>query len=447
MKGLLKGIQSVLVAMVLLCMIGTGVILWFNKGDDEDVASQPETETAVTQAALDPENAFPDAIPVSTISENNPTVSTTEKSTSGHTHSYTPKVLKDSTCMQAGQMKYSCSCGDFYIESIAPLEHKAGEFVTIREATTTSTGLKQQKCTRCGAILKEETIAKLTPGKTDTSTDKKNKDKDDDHVHSYVAEVTTEPTCTENGVMTYTCTCDSSYTASIPATGHPSRQTIVTEATCTEPGTVICSCSICKAVISQDSTSALGHHFGKWVITTQPTKEAVGKLTRTCTRCNEEESKDIPKTTDPGSNHQHYFNLEVTKEASCTEGGTYTYTCSCGETFTENVNAYGHTPGNWVTVTVPTEEGDGLRQRICRRCGEVVQEEVIKYTPAHTHDAGYYTKPVTVKDATCSTPGYRVYMCKECGASYTTEIDKLAHKFVTNRDGTRTCAYCGIAEP
>ena len=45
MKGLLKGIQSVLVAMAVLCMIGTGVILWFNKnGGNQDVASQTETE-------------------------------------------------------------------------------------------------------------------------------------------------------------------------------------------------------------------------------------------------------------------------------------------------------------------------------------------------------------------------------------------------------------------
>lgn len=40
------------------------------------------------------------------------------------------------------------------------------------------------------------------------------------HQHSYQAIVTTEPTCTTNGVKTYTCTgCGDTYTEAIPATG------------------------------------------------------------------------------------------------------------------------------------------------------------------------------------------------------------------------------------
>ncbi len=40
------------------------------------------------------------------------------------------------------------------------------------------------------------------------------------HTHSYTSEVTTAATCTEDGLMTYTCECGDSYTESIPATGH-----------------------------------------------------------------------------------------------------------------------------------------------------------------------------------------------------------------------------------
>ena len=40
------------------------------------------------------------------------------------------------------------------------------------------------------------------------------------HEHSYEAVVTTAATCTEDGVMTYTCSCSDSYTEVIPATGH-----------------------------------------------------------------------------------------------------------------------------------------------------------------------------------------------------------------------------------
>lgn len=40
------------------------------------------------------------------------------------------------------------------------------------------------------------------------------------HTHSYTSSVTTQPTCCNPGVRTYTCSCGSSYTESIPATGN-----------------------------------------------------------------------------------------------------------------------------------------------------------------------------------------------------------------------------------
>lgn len=40
------------------------------------------------------------------------------------------------------------------------------------------------------------------------------------HTHSYTSSVTTQPTCTQAGVLTYTCTCGDTYTEVIPATGH-----------------------------------------------------------------------------------------------------------------------------------------------------------------------------------------------------------------------------------
>lgn len=40
------------------------------------------------------------------------------------------------------------------------------------------------------------------------------------HEHSYTSTVTKNPTCTEAGVKTFTCSCSDSYTESIPALGH-----------------------------------------------------------------------------------------------------------------------------------------------------------------------------------------------------------------------------------
>ena len=54
------------------------------------------------------------------------------------------------------------------------------------------------------------------------------------HTHSYTSSVTKNPSCGENGVMTYTCSCGSSYTEAIPASGH---QWTTTTETISHPST------------------------------------------------------------------------------------------------------------------------------------------------------------------------------------------------------------------
>lgn len=57
------------------------------------------------------------------------------------------------------------------------------------------------------------------------------------HTHSYTSSVTTNPTCTANGVRTYRCFCGSSYTESISATGHKwNSGEIISSAGCTTQG-------------------------------------------------------------------------------------------------------------------------------------------------------------------------------------------------------------------
>ena len=54
------------------------------------------------------------------------------------------------------------------------------------------------------------------------------------HTHSYSSSVTKNPSCGENGVKTYSCSCGSSYTEAIPASGH---QWITTTETISHPST------------------------------------------------------------------------------------------------------------------------------------------------------------------------------------------------------------------
>ena len=86
--------------------------------------------------------------------------------------------------------------------------HVSGDPVRENEtaATYTSGGSYDEViyCSACGAELSRETKA------TDKLT----------HEHSYQPEVTTDPTCTESGETTYTCSvCGDTYTETIPATG------------------------------------------------------------------------------------------------------------------------------------------------------------------------------------------------------------------------------------
>ena len=77
------------------------------------------------------------------------------------------------------------------------------------------------------------------------------------HQHSYTSAVTASATCTQSGMLTYTCDCGHSYTEIIPATGHQYTQT-VTPPTCTEDGytTYLCTCGDSYTAVP---TPALGH--------------------------------------------------------------------------------------------------------------------------------------------------------------------------------------------
>ncbi|MCI5745013.1 MAG: InlB B-repeat-containing protein [Erysipelotrichaceae bacterium] len=69
-----------------------------------------------------------------------------------------------------------------------------------------------------------------------------------EHVHAYTSQVTKEATCTEDGVMTFTCECNDSYTEVIAALGHKMAHHDAVASTCTTAGSVeYYSCEVCHA--------------------------------------------------------------------------------------------------------------------------------------------------------------------------------------------------------
>lgn len=456
MASLIKGFTSVFIALILLAVIGTGIILYYNNKDKgEEVATT--TEGTVNENLPGNENTLnvaksEESTETATENSTDSTVSSDEgiiegviptgTNSNNHSHDYLATIGKEPTCTVIGKMLYTCACGAYYIEPIATIDHSPGVLKETKEATKTSEGLKQQRCMVCSTVLKEEVIPKLP---TTTDKDKDKEKESETETHHYVGKVTKEATCTENGVITYTCKdkdCDDSYTKDIPGLNHPSRQTIVTEATCGTDGKVVTSCSICKAVISNDTLIAPDHDFGSWKVTKQPTTTALGEKTRTCKNCKEKETKDVPMVGTSGTSHTHVYSSKTTTAATCTTAGVKTFTCTCSINYTEEIPALEHNPGNWQTVTPATEKTPGVRKKFCRRCSKELESEEVAFVPTHTHS---YTSKV-IKPATCKESGTKEYTCSTCGDTYPSTIDPtgMHTKKVDPKDSSKfICSVCG----
>ena len=128
------------------------------------------------------------------------------------------------------------------------------------------------------------------------------------------------------------------------------------------------------------------HVWGEWVVTTEPTTEAAGEETRTCTLCGETESQPIDPIPPVACEHV-WGEWVVTTEPTPEAAGVETATCTlCGETKTQEVPyvpaVCEHVWGDW-TVTAPsTHTADGEETRTCTLCGEV-ETAVL---PMHTAD-------------------------------------------------------------
>ncbi|MCD7859386.1 MAG: hypothetical protein LUH51_04340, partial [Firmicutes bacterium] len=307
-------------------------------------------------------------------------------------------------------------------------EHTAGEAVIENEvaATCTESGSYDSVvyCTVCGEEISRETIVVEATG------------------HSYTSEVTTEATCTEDGVITYTCSvCGDTYTETISALGHEwGEGVITTEATCTEEGVLTYTCSRCGET-KTEAISATGH--------TVVVDEAVAA---TCTASGLTEGSHcsvcgaviVEQEVVPALGHD--YTSEVTKEATCTEDGVITYTCTrCGDTYMETISATGHSYE--AVVTAPTCTEQGYTTYTCSACGD---SYVSNYVDALGHS---YDEGVVTKEATCTEDGVMTYTCTVCGETKTDTIAATGHTYVgevttpatCTEDGvmTWTCSVCG----
>lgn len=163
-----------------------------------------------------------------------------EVDTTNHVHT-TVKNRKEATCTQTGYTgdTYCKDCDKLLStgKELAALGHDYKATVT-KQPTTTEEGIRTYTCTRCNSSY-TESIAKLPEEK---------------HTHNYTGSITKEATCTEAGVRTYTCSCGDSYTENIPATGHSYVSKVTKAATTTEEGIMTYICSKCGHSYTQPIT-------------------------------------------------------------------------------------------------------------------------------------------------------------------------------------------------
>ena len=145
------------------------------------------------------------------------------------------------------------------------------------------------------------------------------------HEHKYSANLTTNPTCTEEGVMTYTCSCGDSYTEPYPKLEHQYEKEITREATCAEEGETTYTCTLCGDTYTEPIAKA-EHTPGAAQVTKEATCTEEGEKTVRCTVCGEE----ISRETTPVKEHQAGESRVTVEPTLFKEGVSETYCKDCG---------------------------------------------------------------------------------------------------------------------
>lgn len=171
--------------------------------------------------------------------------------------------------------------------------------------------------------------------------------------------------------------------------------------------------------------------------------------------------------------HTHDFNEVVKnseKAATCTQEGSKTLRCSCGDTEVQKIPKLGHKYGKWEITKPATVDEEGVRTKKCSNCDDVQVEPIAKLKPdantntnvnntssdktnntvknetntntvAHTHS--YTEEDISKrKEATCKDEGSKTMKCI-CGE---TQIVKIP---VTDKHNFEkgNCTICGKIDP
>ena len=177
--------------------------------------------------------------------------------------------------------------------------------------------------------------------------------------------VTKEPTTTEKGVRTYTCTvCKGTKTEDIQMLEH--QHSWSTDWTSNEQfHWHDCTAAGCTLTDNGQKNGFGAHTFDKGTVTKEATTTSAGTIEYKCTVCGRVKQEQIPIL--PSPQHEHKWNSAWTYDSThhwheCTASGC---------TLSSNADKYGyaaHSFGAWRTVREATATTEGLMERQCG-CG------------------------------------------------------------------------------
>ena len=346
------------------------------------------------------------------------------------------KIIKDAGHNVNGEKLYTCTtCGTTKTETIAGQPHEYNQMVISDQylaspATCTSPATYYFACV-CGE--KGSEVFSYGEAKGHTYSDRWSSN-ELQHWHAATCEhtgekadaadhvwnpgqITTQPTATSKGVMTYTCSiCGATKTEDVEPTQHEHTFAATWAGNTTyhwHPAT----CEHTNVV------SGLGEHiWNQGVVTSVASHSAAGQKQYTCTVCGIQKTETVPQTHT--YDQQIASSAYLASNATCTSPATYYYSCSCGakdttRTFTSG-SALGHVAsGTW-------GKDANYHWYVCSRCGARGELNahtlntsgtctVCGYSKEESHIHSSHLSRVPAKAATCTQEGNSAYYICDCG--------------------------------
>ena len=346
--------------------------------------SVDDTSYSLNRPLKDKLNAYKTSL----VSVGGGSVSSGEK----HIHNYVSTITKKATCAEEGEITYTCTATNgtcdkkTYTEVVPKTAHTYGDWKVVKEATETEEGLKSHSCTVCGA---EETASIPKKGSTG-GTETPEVPTGDSKVHNFTTSdanssffvisgnlASNKGTVTYNGLTLTQCLKMESSTSikfTAPSAG---KLTLVFG----ESGKNVkingkknasdsnCIVTVDVAAGSVEITKGDTMSLYYMIYTPSGTSETT---------------------------HTHKYESKITKQATCTEAGVLTYTCTsttgtCDKkTYTETIPAKGHSfSTEWTVDVEATETTPGSKSHHCTVCDAKTDVTEIPAT-------GIVEKPLTI---------------------------------------------------